>query len=624
MTYRREIDGLRALAVLPVMLFHAGVDAVRGGFVGVDVFFVISGYLITSIILHERAAGTFTLTGFYERRARRILPALFTVMVACLPFTYWWLLPGDLAAFGKSLVAVSTFVSNISFWKESGYFATTTELKPLLHTWSLAVEEQYYVLFPLSLLILWRFLTTRWIVAVFAVVAVVSFGLAQWGAYHQPEATFYLLPTRAWELLIGVMVAFYLFDRQIAVPTAVCQAGSLLGFGLLTSAVFLFDTHTPFPSVYALVPTIGTACLILFATPLTWAGKVLGHPAFVGIGLISYSAYLWHQPLLAFARHRESEPAQAVLIGLVLVALFLAFLTWNFIERPCRNRQMVTRPVLVSVLSVVATGLIGLGLASYTTNGFVDRYAEEDRELAGFNVAAAGEYVRRRFHAHMLGAFDGSTKRKVLVIGDSYAEDFVNAVHESDLSSHMQLSTYRISARCGNLFVTRDLSAHIREVDRPHCRGRTSHPTLQQRLKEADVIVLVSAWSEWVVELLPESLDNLKQQSKAQIVVIGRKNFGRIELKKLLQVAPAERHLLRNIPNPEHQSVNSLMQATIPRNTFLDLSTMLCDGQASCPLFTDRGELISYDGSHLTKAGAGYVGQKLSAHPLMGQVMAQP
>ena len=209
MKYRREIDGLRAVAVLPVIFFHSGFEIFSGGFVGVDVFFVISGYLITTIIINEMDGGTFSLLNFYERRARRILPALFFVVLCCLPVAWYLLMPLEMKDFSQSLVAVATFSSNILFWRESGYFSAPSELKPLLHTWSLAVEEQFYILFPLFLMAAWRF-GKRAIVWALVVVSVISMTLAQWGAYNHPSAAFYLLPARAWELLIGSLAAFYL------------------------------------------------------------------------------------------------------------------------------------------------------------------------------------------------------------------------------------------------------------------------------------------------------------------------------------------------------------------------------------------------------------------------------
>ncbi|MGL4603794.1 MAG: acyltransferase family protein [Iodobacter sp.] len=209
MKYRREIDGLRALAVLPVILFHAGFETFSGGFVGVDIFFVISGYLITTIILSELEQDKFSIVNFYERRARRILPVLFLVMLVCIPFAWLYLLPGDMKDFSQSLVAVSVSASNILFWRESGYFDTAAELKPLLHTWSLAVEEQYYFLFPLFLMLFWK-LGKRWIVVTLGLLFVISLTVAQWAAYAKPTAAFFLLPTRGWELLIGAFAAFYL------------------------------------------------------------------------------------------------------------------------------------------------------------------------------------------------------------------------------------------------------------------------------------------------------------------------------------------------------------------------------------------------------------------------------
>ena len=220
LTYRPEIDGLRAFAVIPVIFFHAGFKLFGGGFVGVDIFFVISGYLITSIILSEMENGKFSLINFYERRVRRILPALFFVTLVCVPFSWMLLISKDMKDFAQSLIAISTFSSNILFWLESGYFNTAAELKPLLHTWSLAVEEQYYLLYPLFLILSWR-LGKRWILALLTAAFLVSLGLGHWGAYNKPHAAFYLLPTRAWEILIGIFAAFYLSRKTLNILVAV-------------------------------------------------------------------------------------------------------------------------------------------------------------------------------------------------------------------------------------------------------------------------------------------------------------------------------------------------------------------------------------------------------------------
>ena len=276
MQYRREIDGIRALAVLPVILFHAGFSLFSGGYVGVDIFFVISGYLITGIVMSEIARGTFSIVNFYERRIRRILPALFLVLAVCTPVAYWILIPSDFKEFCQSLIAVATFSSNVFFWSQSGYFHGAAELKPLLHTWSLAVEEQFYVFFPVLLLVMWRW-RKGWIVHVLLLISVCSLALAEWGALNKPIATFFLLPTRAWELLLGSLTAFYLSDETRRQPT-LAQNNILAGIGVLAVAyaVFCFDAKTTFPGLHALIPTLGTALMIIGARPDTWTGKLLG------------------------------------------------------------------------------------------------------------------------------------------------------------------------------------------------------------------------------------------------------------------------------------------------------------------------------------------------------------
>lgn len=374
MNYRREIDGLRALAVLPVILFHAGVQLFSGGFVGVDVFFVISGYLITTIIIAELEQGKFSIVNFYERRARRILPALFLVMLVCIPFAWIWLLPSDMKDFSHSLVACSVFASNILFWRESGYFDTAAEGKPLLHTWSLAVEAQFYVLFPLFLMLLWK-LGKRWILLTIGLVFVSSLALAQWAAYAKPAAAFYILPTRGWELLIGVFAAFYLSKaNRKEFGKVASEFGGWLGVALLLYSIFAYSKATPFPGYYALVPTLGTLLIILFATQQTTVGKFIGNKAFVGLGLISYSAYLWHQPLFAFARHMSlSEPSYLVFLLLSISSLVLAFLSWKYVEGPFNSKQLYKTSLVFSLATLMSLFFISVGYLGHKNNGFMSR-----------------------------------------------------------------------------------------------------------------------------------------------------------------------------------------------------------------------------------------------------------
>jgi peptidoglycan/LPS O-acetylase OafA/YrhL len=390
--YRREIDGLRSLAVIPVIFFHAGFDSFLGGFVGVDIFFVISGYLITSIILTELGSGSFTLVGFYERRARRILPALVFVTTLCLPFAYLWMYPKQLVEFSHSVVAVSAFASNFLFFSESGYFGSAAELKPLLHTWSLAVEEQYYVVFPLFMVIFWR-LGKRPLVALISIVAFLSMFCAQWAGnfnfsaaefkadwqwFNQPTwASFYLPVGRVWEFMIGALTAFYLQSR----PHPAGKLGGWaagLGVVLIVFAIASFRPWTPFPSIYTLVPTLGTALIILCATSTTAVGRLLSLPIFVGIGLISYSAYLFHQPLFAFARIRSIyEPGALAFLLLSGIALALGALSWRFIERPFRDRRKFSPFMIFLGATLASTLMIAVGLAGHFGEGFRGRFHDE-------------------------------------------------------------------------------------------------------------------------------------------------------------------------------------------------------------------------------------------------------
>lgn len=426
MKYRREIDGLRAVAVLPVILFHAGFSIFSGGYVGVDVFFVISGYLITSILINELEQDKFSIAGFYERRARRILPALFFVMLACLPFAYMWMTPSELKNFGQSLVAVVFFGSNILFWKESGYFASDAELKPLLHTWSLAVEEQYYIIFPIFLLLAWRFGRKKVFWSVVGI-AIISLLLAERGWRQEPSANFYLAPTRAWELLAGSICAFLTVGKTQRANNWLAGAG----LGLIVFAIFLYDEQTPFPSVYALVPVVGTSLIILFAAQGTWVGKLLSMRGFVGIGLISYSAYLWHQPLFAFARVRSlTEPSHMLMGSLALAALLLAWASWHFVEKPFRNRAnplLHTRARVFAFSGVAGLAFVAIGLAGHFGNGFEGRLnketlryvgAETDRAAQDCHFGASKPVPPQPVASCLFP--DGAGNVDVLLIGDSH------------------------------------------------------------------------------------------------------------------------------------------------------------------------------------------------------------
>lgn len=440
--YRREIDGLRAVAVLPVILFHAGFDAFSGGFVGVDVFFVISGYLITGILARDLAAGRFSLPGFYERRARRILPALFVMLLASLPLAWALMTPEQLGSFFASFVSVASFTANFHFYDASGYFAAETEMQPLIHTWSLAVEEQFYLIFPLLIAGLWRW-WRRGLWAVLAVLALASLaGAIDIVPRNAPKA-FFLPELRAWELLAGALLALWPGEASRA-PRAASWMGGL-GLALILLPVVIYDDYTPFPGLAALPPVLGTLLVLHAARAGTQIAAILSWRPLVGVGLVSYSAYLWHQPLLAAARLAWlTEPPPVLRAGLVGVTLVLAVLSWRYVERPARSgalfarRRAVFGAAAAAIAAAVVIGMAGqapqtAALWRWTHPGLAPglarleaatvRPASVDDGACFFSVEAVDAALLRRMTACHARLGPG-----IVVLGDSHAADLVAAI----------------------------------------------------------------------------------------------------------------------------------------------------------------------------------------------------
>ncbi len=443
MQYRSEVDGLRAVAVVPVVLFHAGVSGFSGGFIGVDVFFVISGFLITSLILHEKKQGTFTLRSFYERRARRILPALFFVVLACLPAAYLWMMPEQIKAFGASVLSVVFFVSNFVFYAQSGYFDQASELKPLLHTWSLAVEEQFYILFPLLLLVLWHY-SYRTLLPIFGLLFAISLLLAQtggnfdsqrtiqatqWSWQNLPSWGFYLLPARFWELMLGAIIAVVEFQygiSRLVRSQLLAQATSLVGLALICYAVVAFDQTTPYPSIYTLIPTLGAGLVIAFGREATLAHRLLSFRVIVGLGLISYSTYLWHHPLFAFARIWSlDQPSQEVFLALAALSVLLAYATWALVEQPFRNRARMDVRTVVRSSMVAAAILVTFFAGTRLTKGFEYRFPT-DQFMA--DVPVDDTKCRNKTDDPRNACSFGTGEPTVALIGDSHARALVKAL----------------------------------------------------------------------------------------------------------------------------------------------------------------------------------------------------
>ena len=390
--YRAEIDGLRAIAVIPVLFFHAGFELFGGGFVGVDIFFVISGYLITSIIISETSDNNFSIVNFYERRARRILPALFFMVLVSIPFSWLSMSPLQMKEFSASVMAIPLFISNFVFWNESGYFSTAAELKPLLHTWSLAVEEQFYLIFPIFIILFWK-LGFNFLFLLIFIIALLSFMLSQFGANLSPlppfidqeikfnaipDFAFYLAPARAWELLSGSLSAFYLLKRKQK-NFKFKNTLSIIGILCVFISILIFNKSTPFPGMNALLPVIGTLLIILFTDKNTFVGKILSSKFLVTIGLASYSIYLWHQPVFAYLRlFLLNHPSDLLMLFSILFSFFMGWISFKFIESPFRDKQRFNRIQIFKLSVSVGILIFMIGLAGYITEGFKDRFSETE------------------------------------------------------------------------------------------------------------------------------------------------------------------------------------------------------------------------------------------------------
>lgn len=388
MKYRPDIDGLRAFAVIGVVLFHANVRPFAGGFVGVDVFFVISGYLITSMLVDDITNGRFSIIQFYEKRARRIFPALFAVILFSSITATVILMPSALKSYGQSVLSATLSVSNIFFWKTSGYFDATAAIKPMLHTWSLAVEEQFYILFPILLLFTFRVIKGRWMILLVPS-AIASFLLNIWSVNLHPSAAFYLTPMRAWELCIGALLALGVFPllRQRWLR----ESASLLGISMIAGSIFVLSEQTIFPGFTALFPCLGTALLIQAGhaedRESTTVGKLLSLKPVVAVGLISYSLYLWHWPLLVFARNlTNSRLTIDQTSGVIAIAVIAAVLSYRFIEQPFRGpRGILTRKRLFTASAVVMTCAASFGFFVHYSQGLPGRFPQDVIKMTAFD-----------------------------------------------------------------------------------------------------------------------------------------------------------------------------------------------------------------------------------------------
>ncbi len=628
--YRPDIDGLRAVAVLSVLAFHLG-GYLRGGFVGVDIFFVISGYLISAIIFADVAASRFSILGFYERRIRRIFPALFGMLIVFSAVASFYLLPTEFVDFSKSMLAATTSTSNFYFWQHSGYFDSPLS-SPLLHTWSLAVEEQFYILFPIFLVAVRRFFPQRLRIAV-VILFFVSLATSAVMVHYSPVTAFYMPYTRAWELLMGTLVSLGMFPRLRSSLTR--NLATLTGIGLILYAVHSYSKDTPFPGIAALAPCVGSALIIgagKFGPSLV--SRVLSWRPVVFIGLISYSLYLWHWPVIVLHEmglsvnlnsalpHRYAVLLPALRFDMlieILVSFVLAVLSWRFVERPFRSRPLrIERRPLFALSAAVMVVLIALSGSVIFASGFKGRFSPKTVRVASFlpNQHDAGSFgqigtcfITRASRSTVLDSdrclqvVEG--KRNYLLMGDSHAGSLWSGLKSALPDDNVLLASV---SNCKPL---------IHAAGTSDCKNEMGY-IFQSYLSSHAIqgLLLEARWKPRDMPELTATVDWARQHG-IPVVIFGPVPEYEAPLPRLLAYSIAwnkpdlaSHHRLASSPATDVQ-MQSMAGSTwhVP---YISLYQALCNGE-DCVEYADAAHEIPLmsDTNHLNEFGSAFVARRL-------------
>lgn len=583
MQFRKDINGLRAIAVLPIVFFHVGLNGFDGGFLGVDVFFVISGFLITTNIIKRQANGEFSLLSFYDKRARRIVPALTLTLLITLLLSFVFMLPYDLKEFGQSLVATSFGANNILLYLTSGYWSAAAEFKPLYHTWSLGVEEQYYFIIPIVFIALFKkqkILVSS--VIMFCVVSFVSSYLIE-----NKEFNFLVILTRFWELCAGSLLAIYIKNNEPIKSSFLSLSGLLLIFFSYSSPYYLSDNQ----ALVNLIPILGTSLIVIFTRKDSLVYQVLSQKLIMIIGLSSYSIYLLHQPILAFLRlATENEVYIYKQLVFSLISIPLGYLSWRFLELPFRDKNNVSNKVFYTLVASFFIVLVSSGLLLHKSYGL-----QNTKLFSRFSYGNNPQRYADRAYSLASNKFSSNDK-KMLIIGNSFARDFYNALEENNATNGFEV-IYLF-----NYDANKELARSL--------------------LKDADLTLWVS--SSGMTNRLkdPELLkskaiaikNDLKKYSNGNYYYIGTKNFGfNNNFIRQMQWDGSEDYMV----DINKSSIDAdKIESDIFADKYISLLNLFRIGN-KVRLFTDNHRFISFDTDHITKDGAIYLGKEvLKSTPL--------
>ena len=629
--YRPEVDGLRAIAVVPVLIYHAefvlrGEEAFKGGFLGVDIFFVISGYLITSLIYRDLKQGSFSILDFYERRARRILPALFAVFLTTYVFSALILSPPQLVELSNSIISSVLFVSNFYFWQTIAYGDDLSSLYPLLHTWSLAIEEQFYIFFPIVLMLMTRF-KARTQIIILAVLLLVSLQLAHLYSDRYLETTFYLLPFRAWELLAGSLLG--VLHIQWGLHRFALPRGLMAGLGLLLIVVsFVFFTEdTQHPSYFTVVPVLGSVLLIWFAGGDDLVSRMLRSNPFVWIGRISYSLYLWHFPIFALARNQLFELSNLDRVVLLALTTVMAYLSYRFVETPFRHKFSIERSKLFALAGASGAALVGLSVVTTSFNGFgrPDAMAFSVNKLKEISLEAwryQSCFVRHTELKSLEKPFEAckaaeapSDKPQLFLIGNSHAAHLypgLSSIHGDNFEIRQRNVT------CPPIVDFGKPESQINSSQKL-CRSVYQKVLQEVKLAQPAKILFSADWSGVWTELAFESIVKFHEASpKSEIIIVGPVPRWKIALPVALSKITSETgetplYLTEHFDD-EVVAQDGLLQELTKGHDFKYISPLsfMCDARGCLTLVgRDADTVTAWDKGHLSVASSVYVVRRL-------------
>ena len=601
-SYRADIDGLRALAVVLVVLFHAGLPWVAGGFIGVDVFFVISGYLVTGLIERELEANTFSFRAFLQRRIRRLLPAALTMIFVTALVASFLLAPTSFLSFARSLAMSAAYLANVHFWLTANYFAEAAEFLPLLHMWSLAVEEQYYLVAPLLGVVAHRVLARftsprRSHLAVLAFATVVSFLFAVWSTERIPTSAFFLLPSRFWELGVGAVLA--LVPSAGFRRTRSASGAAAVGIAVIIGAALIYDSETLFPGTAAVAPVVGASLILIGGrTPATFTSSVLAHPALRWLGLRSYALYLWHWPLLVLARHAVLRPLHPhEVLGVLVVVVLVAHLSFKVIEE--RFRYSKSLPPFVFAFGSALGGWLFF-FSVHAADGFPGRFARTEpapapRPTEKNPCSLSSRVVNPAWDKNDCVLKENGHAR-VLLWGDSMA-------------GHYRHGFQSVESVPGTIWqYTTTVCPPIegwRSVARPACEEFNERALKMVEKGDFDVVVMAARW-EYVVKR-PGGLAGLRatlarlKTSGVEVVLIGQTPIFPIDPRALYVRNTSEVSFVST--TTQHAEVNiKLQSALLDGIHFVDPSTAFCTG-LTCRYF-EQGQFLFDDNAHLSSEGS--------------------